>query len=110
MKRPTMPLAGRARAMRADVADVAAALRGEQGEADKGRESRAAVRVGKAGDLLRPADADRAAEHALHVIGDVLELGAAAGQHDLAADGAGEAELLERRLDLVGQLFDRAGG
>jgi hypothetical protein len=60
----------------------------------------------EAGDGLRPADPDRAAEHALHVIGDILELGAAAGQHDLAPDRAGEAELLERRLDLVGQLLD----
>ena len=54
------------------------------------------MRVGQAGDLLGPADPDGAAEHALHVIGDILQFGAAAGQNDLASDGAGEAEALQR--------------
>ena len=60
---------------------------------------------GKAGEL-RAADADGAAEHALHVIGDVLELRTAAGEHDLATDRTGEAEALQRLLDLGGQFLD----
>ena len=64
------------------------------------------MRLGQAGDRLRPADADRAAEHALHIIGDILELGAAAGQHHLPPDRAGEAEPLQRSFDLVGHLLD----
>src|SRR4029079_11692346 len=87
-----------------DVADIAAAPGGEQCQSDQGRETGAAVRIGKAGNLLRAPDADCAAEDALHVIGDVLELRASAGEHDLAANGAREAERFQRRLDLVGQL------
>ena len=37
-------------------------------------------------------DADRTAKNTLHVIGDVLEFGPAARQHDLAPDWSGEAE------------------
>src|SRR5438477_7716178 len=73
-----------------DVADVAAAAGGEQGEADQRREGGATMRVRETGDLPWPSNPDRAAEHALHVIGNVLELCAAAGQHHLAADGAGK--------------------
>ena len=89
-----------------DVADVAAAARRRATPGRPASRTPAAVRVGKAGDLLRPADADRPAEHALHVIGDILELGAAAGQHHLAADRPGEAEALQRGLDLIGQFLD----
>ena len=60
--------------------------------------------VGQAGDLLRTADADGAAEDALHVIRDVLELRAATREHHLAADGAGEAEALQRLENDRGRL------
>ena len=59
------------------------------------------MRLGQARHGLGPADPDRAAEHALHIIGDPLQFGAAAGQHDLAAERPGEAELLQRLLDLA---------
>ena len=80
-------------------------LAGQHRQADQGRESRAAMRFGQAGDRLRPADPHRAAEHALHVIGDILEFRPAAGQHDLPPDRAGEAKLLQRMLDLAGDLL-----
>ena len=63
---------------------------GRRGRRASRRPGRCARR--EARELLRPADADRAAEHALHVIGDVLQLRAAAGEHDLPPDLAGEAE------------------
>ena len=43
--------------------------------------------------MFGPADAHAPAEHALGIIGDPLELGAAAGQHDLAAERTGKAQL-----------------
>src|SRR5437868_7105318 len=73
-----------------DVANITGARGGEQGQTDKRRECRAAVRVGEASDLLGAADADRAAEHALHIVGNILQLGAAAGEYDLTADWPGE--------------------
>src|SRR6478672_10357329 len=77
-----------------DVADVAAAACRNQRKPDERRETGAAVRIGQAGDLLWPAYADRPSQHALHVICDILKLGATAGQHDLASDGTSEAEAL----------------
>src|SRR5438270_5284295 len=68
-----------------DVADVAAAARRQQREPDQCRERRTAMGVWQTGDLPWPAQPHRAAEHALHVVRDVLELGAATGQHDLAS-------------------------
>src|SRR6185503_999659 len=100
------PLAPRAGNRARDIANVSTARRGEEREADKRGETGAAVCVGQAGKLLRAADPYRAAEHALHVIGDILELRAAAREHYLAADGTGEAETFQRRFDLVGQFFD----
>src|SRR5690349_4227545 len=57
-----------------DVADVAPATGSEQRQADQRREGGPAVRIGKAGDLLWPPDADRPTEYALHIISDILEL------------------------------------
>src|SRR3546814_2843340 len=48
----------------------------------------------------------RAAQRLLDVIGNALQLGATAGQHDLPPDRAVEAQRLERLLDLAGQHFE----
>src|SRR5437762_12619913 len=58
-----------------NVTDVATAARGEQGKAHERRESRSAMRVREAGDLLGPTDPNGAAKDSLHIIGDILELG-----------------------------------
>ena len=83
---PPAPLRRAAWRRRHRAAQVDLVRGGEQGEAGQGRESRAryALRAGPA--CARPADPDRAAEHALRIIGDALQLGAAAGQHHLAAE------------------------
>src|SRR4051812_31647469 len=69
-----------ARNRASDVADVAAARGGEQGEADQCGESWSAVRIGQAGDLLRAPNAHCTAQHTLHIVGDVLQFRAAAGE------------------------------
>jgi hypothetical protein len=46
------------------------------------------MRFGQARNRLRSSDADRTTKNALHIVGDVLELGPAAGQNDLPADRA----------------------
>src|SRR5438309_3380802 len=89
-----------------NVTDVAAAARYQKRKAHERREGWTAMSIGKSGDLLGTPDANRAAEHALHVVRYILELGATAGEHDLAAHGAGEAELLEGSFDLVGELLN----
>src|SRR3954464_5188315 len=78
-----------------NVANVAAPACRKQRQADQGRKSRTAMCIRKASDLPWPPDAHCAPQDALHVIRDILELGASAGQHDLAPYGTGEAQSLE---------------
>ena len=80
---------------RADIADVAASVRREQRQPHERRETRSAVRIGKPGNLLGAPSTDRAPEHALHVIRDILEVGAAAGQHDLTPDLKNVADYMQ---------------
>src|ERR1700747_3663037 len=53
-----------------NVANVAAPGRSEEGQANERRECWPTVRIWQAGKLFWPTDANGAAQHALHVIGD----------------------------------------
>ena len=64
------------------------------------------MRFGQTVQSARSAESHRATERALHVIGEPLQFGTAAGQHHLPPNGAGKTKVLERFGHLSDQMVE----